>query len=113
MSSTTASGLHIEDTVLGEGPAAAPGRNIIVHYAGWFADGRQFDSSEEKNDPFEFTLGAAEVIAGWDQGLPGMKVGGTRRLTVPPALAYGEEGAGDTIPPNVTLIFEVKLLAVS
>jgi FKBP-type peptidyl-prolyl cis-trans isomerase len=109
----TSTGLAIEDTVLGEGRTARPGRSITVHYAGWFADGRQFDSSEEKNDPFEFTLGAAEVMAGWEEGLPGMKVGGTRKLTVPPQLAYGEEGAGDTIPPNATLTFEVKLLAVS
>jgi FKBP-type peptidyl-prolyl cis-trans isomerase len=108
----TASGLAIEDTVLGRGPAAAPGRSLTVHYAGWFADGTQFDSSEEKNDPFEFTLGAAEVMAGWEEGLPGMKVGGTRKLTVPPALAYGEKGAGDTIPPNATLTFEVKLLQI-
>jgi len=112
-STTTASGLTIEDTVLGEGRAAAAGRNITVHYAGWLDDGTQFDSSKEKNDPFEFTLGNAEVMAGWEQGLPGMKVGGRRRLTVPPELAYGEAGAGDVIPPNATLTFEVELLAVS
>jgi FKBP-type peptidyl-prolyl cis-trans isomerase len=110
---TTASGLTIEDTVVGEGPAATPGRDVVVHYAGWLADGTQFDSSKEKNDPFEFTLGKAEVMAGWEEGLPGMKVGGRRKLTVPPELAYGEAGAGDVIPPNATLTFEVELLAVS
>jgi len=110
---TTATGLTIEDTVLGEGAAASAGRDVTVHYAGWLADGTQFDSSKEKDDPFEFTLGKREVMAGWDEGLHGMRVGGTRRLTVPPELAYGEEGAGDVIPPNATLTFEVELLAVS
>ena len=110
---TTASGLTIEDTVIGEGAAAASGRDIIVHYAGWLADGTQFDSSKEKQDPFEFTLGKKEVMPGWEEGLSGMKVGGTRKLTIPPQLAYGKEGAGDTIPPNETLTFEVELLAVS
>jgi len=110
---TTASGLTIEDTVIGEGAAAAAGRDVTVHYAGWLADGTQFDSSKEKQDPFQFTLGNKEVMAGWEEGLSGMKVGGTRKLTVPPQLAYGEDGAGDTIPPNATLTFEVELLAVS
>ncbi|MGB5081408.1 MAG: FKBP-type peptidyl-prolyl cis-trans isomerase [Burkholderiales bacterium] len=110
---TTASGLTIEDTVIGRGEAAASGRDVTVHYAGWLADGTQFDSSKEKQDPFEFTLGKREVMDGWEEGLPGMKVGGTRRLVVPPRLAYGEAGAGDTIPPNATLTFEVELLAVS
>jgi FKBP-type peptidyl-prolyl cis-trans isomerase FkpA len=110
---TTASGLTIEDTVIGEGAAAAAGRDVIVHYAGWLADGTQFDSSKEKQDPFEFTLGKKEVIPGWEEGLAGMKVGGTRKLTIPPQLAYGKDGAGDTIPPNETLTFEVELLAVS
>ena len=110
---TTASGLTIEDTVIGEGAAAVAGRDVIVHYAGWLADGTQFDSSKEKQDPFQFTLGRKEVMAGWEEGLSGMKVGGTRKLTVPPQLAYGEDGAGDTIPPNATLTFEVELLAVS
>jgi FKBP-type peptidyl-prolyl cis-trans isomerase FkpA len=114
MSTTiTPSGLTVEDTVLGEGAIAAAGRDIVVHYAGWLADGTQFDSSKEKQDPFEFTLGKKEVIPGWDEGLRGMKVGGTRRLVIPPALAYGQEGAGDTIPPNETLTFEVELLSVS
>ena len=110
---TTASGLTIEDTVIGEGAAAVAGRDVIVHYAGWLADGTQFDSSKEKQDPFEFTLGKKEVIPGWEEGLSGMKVGGTRKLIIPPQLAYGKEGAGDTIPPNETLTFEVELLAVS
>jgi FKBP-type peptidyl-prolyl cis-trans isomerase FkpA len=110
---TTANGLTIEDTVIGEGATASAGHDVIVHYAGWLADGTQFDSSKEKNDPFEFTLGKSEVMAGWEEGLPGMKVGGTRKLTIPPALAYGEAGAGDTIPPNATLTFEVELLSVS
>jgi FKBP-type peptidyl-prolyl cis-trans isomerase FkpA len=110
---TTASGLTIEDTVIGEGPAAAAGRDVTVHYAGWLADGTQFDSSREKEDPFQFTLGKKEVMDGWEEGLKGMKVGGTRKLTIPPQLAYGEDGAGDTIPPNATLTFEVELLAVT
>jgi FKBP-type peptidyl-prolyl cis-trans isomerase FkpA len=110
---TTASGLTIEDTVIGEGAAALAGRDITVHYAGWLANGTQFDSSKEKQDPFEFTLGKKEVIPGWEEGLSGMKVGGTRKLVIPPQLAYGKEGAGDTIPPNETLTFEVELLAVS
>jgi FKBP-type peptidyl-prolyl cis-trans isomerase FkpA len=110
---TTPSGLTIEDTVIGEGAAASSGRDIIVHYAGWLADGTQFDSSKEKQDPFEFTLGKKEVMAGWEEGLRGMKVGGTRKLVIPPELAYRKDGAGDTIPPNETLTFEVELLAVS
>jgi len=110
---TTASGLTIEDTVIGEGATAASGRDVTVHYAGWLADGTQFDSSKEKQDPFEFTLGKKEVMDGWEEGLRGMKVGGTRKLTVPPELAYGEAGAGDVIPPNETLTFEVELLRVS
>ena len=113
MSTITASGLTIEDLVVGKGRTAVPGRDIVVHYAGWLADGTQFDSSKEKQDPFEFTLGKSEVMAGWEEGLSGMKVGGTRKLTVPPQLAYGEAGAGDTIPPNETLTFEVELLSVS
>jgi FKBP-type peptidyl-prolyl cis-trans isomerase FkpA len=110
---TTPSGLTIEDTVVGEGAAAAAGRDVTVHYAGWLADGTQFDSSREKQDPFEFTLGKKEVMDGWEEGLSGMRVGGTRKLVIPPQLAYGEAGAGDTIPPNETLTFEVELLRVS
>jgi FKBP-type peptidyl-prolyl cis-trans isomerase len=110
---TTPSGMTLEDTVLGEGRTAATGRDIIVHYAGWLADGTQFDCSREKKDPFEFTLGKKEVMDGWEEGLRGMKVGGKRRLVIPPQLAYGAAGAGDTIPPNETLTFEVELLSVS
>jgi FKBP-type peptidyl-prolyl cis-trans isomerase FkpA len=113
MTIITETGLTIEDTIVGDGAAAAVGQAITVHYAGWFADGRQFDSSKEKNDPFEFTLGKAEVIPGWEEGLQGMKVGGKRKLVIPPWLAYGEAGAGDTIPPNATLTFEVELLSIS
>lgn len=113
MSTITESGLSIEDIVVGEGRTAAPGRDVIVHYAGWLADGTQFDSSREKQDPFEFTLGKKEVIDGWEEGLRGMKVGGKRKLVIPAELAYGDEGAGDTIPPCETLTFEVELLKVS
>jgi FKBP-type peptidyl-prolyl cis-trans isomerase FkpA len=110
---TTPSGLTIEDTVLGEGTPACHGRDITVHYAGWLADGTQFDDSREKQDPFEFTLGKKEVMDGWEEGLRGMRVGGTRRLVIPPSLAYGSQGAGDTIPPDATLTFEVELLRVA
>jgi len=110
---TTPSGLTLEDTVIGQGDTAASGRDVVVHYAGWLADGTQFDSSREKQDPFEFTLGRKEVMEGWEEGLRGMKVGGTRRLVIPPELAYGSAGAGDTIPPNETLTFEVELLRVT
>ena len=109
---TTPSGLTIEDTVVGKGATASAGRDVIVHYAGWLADGTQFDSSKEKQDPFEFTLGKKEVIDGWEEGLSGMKVGGTRKLTIPAALGYGSRGAGGVIPPNATLLFEVELLKV-
>src|SRR5258706_7034859 len=94
---TTESGLTIEDTVIGEGASAAAGRDVTVHYAGWLADGTQFDSSKEKQDPFQFTLGKKEVMAGWEGGLPGIKIRGTRQLTLPPPLGYREEGARDTI----------------
>ena len=110
---TTASGLTIVDTVVGNGMLAARGRDVMVHYAGWLADGTQFDSSREKEDPFVFTLGKKEVMDGWEEGLRGMRVGGTRRLVIPPELAYGREGAGDTIPPDETVTFEVELLRVS
>ena len=110
---TTATGLVIEDTIIGEGARASSGRNVLVHYAGWLADGTQFDCSREKQDPFEFTLGRKEVPDGWEEGLRGMRVGGKRRLTIPPELAYGREGAGDTIPPDETVTFEVELLRVS
>jgi len=113
---TTASGLKIEELVEGTGAAAAAGQNVTVHYTGWLTDGvikgRKFDSSKDRGDPFVFPLGAGHVIKGWDEGVQGMKIGGTRLLTIPPALGYGTRGAGGVIPPNATLLFEVELLAV-
>jgi FKBP-type peptidyl-prolyl cis-trans isomerase FkpA len=111
-SSTSTSGLAIEDVVLGDGPAAKAGQRVTVHYTGWLTDGKKFDSSKDRNDPFQFPLGAGHVIRGWDEGVEGMKVGGKRKLTIPPALGYGTRGAGGVIPPNATLIFEVELLGV-
>ena len=110
---TTPSGLTIEDTVMGEGACAARGRDVTVHYAGWLADGTQFDCSREKQDPFEFTLGKKEVMEGWEEGLRGMRVGGKRRLTIPPELAYGDQGLAGVIPPKATLVFEVELLNIA
>ena len=113
---TTPSGLQYEDTVVGNGDEAQAGRPVQVHYTGWlFNDGVQgskFDSSKDRGQPFEFPLGAGHVIKGWDEGVQGMKVGGTRRLVIPAALGYGARGAGGVIPPNATLVFEVDLLAV-
>ena len=109
----TGSGLTIEDTALGEGAAAAPGRTVSVHYSGWLAGGRKFDSSRDRGEPFEFELGAGQVIPGWDEGVQGMKVGGKRTLTIPPHLGYGARGVGNAIPPNATLVFEVELLSVA
>jgi FKBP-type peptidyl-prolyl cis-trans isomerase FkpA len=107
------------DTVLGSGVEATPGRLIRVHYTGWLFDaaapdnkGRKFDSSLDRGDPFEFELGAGMVIEGWDTGFAGMKVGGQRRLVIPPEKGYGARGAGGVIPPNATLLFEVELLEV-
>jgi len=116
MPTTTPSGLIIEDVVVGEGAAAAAGQNVTVHYTGWLTDGvmkgRKFDSSKDRSDPFAFPLGAGHVIKGWDEGVQGMKVGGKRMLTIPPALGYGARGAGGVIPPNATLLFEVELLGI-
>ncbi len=109
---TTASGLVYEDTVVGEGTEAVVGNYVTVHYTGWLTDGSKFDSSKDRADPFEFPLGMRHVIAGWDEGVQGMKVGGTRKLTIPSELGYGARGAGGVIPPNATLVFEVELLAV-
>jgi len=112
MPTTTSSGLIIDDITLGEGEAAAAGQSVTVHYTGWLTDGSKFDSSKDRNDPFVFGLGQRQVIAGWDEGVQGMKVGGKRKLTIPPALGYGARGAGGVIPPNATLVFEVELLGV-
>jgi FKBP-type peptidyl-prolyl cis-trans isomerase FkpA len=116
---TTPSGLQYEDTVAGSGDAAVAGQRVQVHYTGWLHDpaaadgrGRKFDSSKDRNDPFVFPLGAGHVIGGWDEGVQGMAVGGTRVLLIPPGLGYGARGAGGVIPPNATLVFEVELLGV-
>jgi FKBP-type peptidyl-prolyl cis-trans isomerase FkpA len=109
---TTASGLVIEELIVGEGNIAASGQRITVHYTGWLANGSKFDSSKDRNDPFMFGLGQGQVIRGWDEGVLGMKVGGKRKLTIPPELGYGACGAGGVIPPNATLVFEVELLGV-
>jgi FKBP-type peptidyl-prolyl cis-trans isomerase FkpA len=110
-SSTTPSGLVIEEITVGTGAEAAAGQMVTVHYTGWLTDGTKFDSSKDRSDPFDFPLGAGHVIKGWDEGVQGMKIGGTRKLTIPPALGYGTRGAGGVIPPNATLVFEVELLA--
>ena len=109
----TPSGLGIEDMVLGEGEVAAVGQRVTVHYTGWLTNGSKFDSSKDRNDPFMFGLGQGQVIRGWDEGVQGMKIGGKRKLTVPPELGYGARGAGGVIPPNATLVFEVELLGVN
>jgi len=110
------SGLVIEDLVVGTGATAASGQKVDVHYTGWLTDGvitgRKFDSSKDRGQPFQFALGKGQVIRGWDEGVAGMKVGGKRKLTIPPALGYGSRGAGGVIPPNATLLFEVELLGV-
>lgn len=119
MTHTTASGLQVQDLVVGTGPEAQAGQNVTVHYTGWLYDasapehrGSKFDSSKDRNEPFRFALGAGRVIKGWDEGVAGMHVGGKRVLVMPPHLGYGARGAGGVIPPNATLLFEVELLAV-
>jgi FKBP-type peptidyl-prolyl cis-trans isomerase len=109
---TTASGLRYEDIEAGTGAVAQRGQKAKVHYTGWLKNGQKFDSSKDRNEPFEFALGAGQVIKGWDEGVAGMKVGGKRRLTIPADLAYGARGAGGVIPPNAELTFEVELLGV-
>lgn len=111
-STTTPSGLVIEELAVGDGVEASAGHSVKVHYTGWLTDGRKFDSSRDRNDPFVFPLGAGHVIQGWDEGVTGMKVGGKRKLTIPPKLGYGARGAGTVIPPDATLVFEVELLGV-
>jgi FKBP-type peptidyl-prolyl cis-trans isomerase FkpA len=109
---TTNSGLIIEELTVGSGAEAGAGQTVSVHYTGWLADGSKFDSSKDRDEPFEFALAARRVIAGWDEGVQGMKIGGVRKLTIPPDLGYGSRGAGGVIPPDATLVFEVELLAI-
>ena len=113
---TKASGLQITDTKIGTGAVPFPGQICVMHYTGWLyengAKGKKFDSSLDRGQPFEFPLGQHQVIAGWDEGVASMKVGGKRTLVIPPELGYGARGAGGVIPPNATLIFEVELLDV-
>jgi FKBP-type peptidyl-prolyl cis-trans isomerase FkpA len=111
-STTTPSGLIIEEMAPGEGAAAASGHSVTVHYTGWLTTGKKFDSSKDRDDPFVFPLGAGHVIRGWDEGVQGMKVGGKRKLTIPPELGYGARGAAGVIPPGATLVFEVELLGI-
>ena len=113
---TTPSGLKIEEVKVGAGEVAVSGKSVTVHYTGWLTDGviqgKKFDSSKDRGDPFIFPLGRGQVIKGWDEGVAGMKVGGKRTLVIPPDLGYGARGAGGVIPPNATLKFEVELLEV-
>lgn len=109
---TTSSGLKYVDQAVGTGEAAVAGKNVSVHYTGWLENGKKFDSSVDRGQPFSFPLGAGRVIKGWDEGVQGMKVGGKRKLTIPSDLGYGSRGAGGVIPPNATLIFDVELLGV-
>jgi len=104
--------LEIEDVVVRTGGEAVKGKLVSVHYTGWLTDGKKFDSSKDRGQPFQFPLGRGQVIRGWDDGVQGMKVGGKRKLTIPPDLGYGAQGAGGVIPPNATLVFEVELLGV-
>ena len=112
---TAPSGLQYEDTLIGSGETASAGHQVTVHYTGWLynngVQGAKFDSSRDRNDPFEFSLGGGMVIRGWDEGVAGMKVGGKRTLVIPPQLGYGARGAGGVIPPNATLKFDVELLS--
>ncbi len=109
---TTPSGLKYDDLKAGTGAEAKAGQTVSVHYTGWLTDGKKFDSSVDRGQPFEFPLGMGRVIKGWDEGVQGMKVGGKRKLTIPPGLGYGTRGAGGVIPPNATLVFDVELLGV-
>ena len=105
-------GLRYTDTVVGRGPVAKSGEMVRVHYVGTFPNGQKFDSSRDRNEPFAFPLGAGKVIRGWDEGVAGMRVGGHRKLVVPPQLGYGAAGAGGVIPPNATLDFDIELLGI-
>ncbi len=110
---TMPSGLKYQDVVVGTGAEATAGRTVSVHYTGWLTNGTKFDSSVDRGQPFQFSLGAGQVIRGWDEGVAGMKVGGKRKLTIPPDLGYGARGAGGLIPPDATLVFDVELLGVN
>ncbi len=105
--------LEIEDQIVGDGDEAVAGQTVEVHYTGWLTDGTKFDSSHDREQTFSFKLGGGQVIVGWDQGVAGMKIGGARKLTIPPELGYGERGAGGVIPPNATLVFKVELIGLS
>jgi FKBP-type peptidyl-prolyl cis-trans isomerase FkpA len=109
---TTDSGLKYVELAVGEGAVAEKGQTVVVHYTGWLEDGTKFDSSLDRNTPFDFSLGAGQVIQGWDEGVAGMQAGGKRKLTIPSELGYGARGAGGVIPANATLIFEVELLEI-
>lgn len=109
---TTESGLQYYDMQPGTGPSPGPGQTAVVHYTGWLQDGTKFDSSLDRGEPFEFAVGAGQVIPGWDEGVASMQVGGKRQLVIPSELGYGQQGAGGVIPPNATLVFEVELLEV-
>lgn len=109
---TTPSGLQYEDVKVGTGEPAESGKTVTVHYTGWLTNGTKFDSSKDRGQPFDFPLGGGRVIKGWDEGVKGMKVGGVRKLTIPPQLGYGARGARGVIPPNATLVFDVELLKV-
>jgi FKBP-type peptidyl-prolyl cis-trans isomerase FkpA len=110
---TTESGLRYVDVSKGQGEEAAAGRTATVHYTGWLTNGKKFDSSRDRNEPFSFTIGAQQVIAGWDEGVAGMQVGGRRKLVIPPELGYGPAGAPPDIPPNSILVFDVELMDVN
>ncbi len=109
---TTTSGLKFQDLVVGTGPAPKDSATVIVHYTGWLTNGKKFDSSVDRGQPFSFILGRGQVIKGWDEGVASMHVGGKRKLTIPPELAYGPRGYPGVIPPNATLVFEVQLLRI-
>ena len=109
---TTASGLKYTDHVEGTGETPKPGQTVTVHYTGTLTDGKKFDSSKDRDEPFSFTIGIGQVIKGWDEGVMTMKPGGKRKLTIPPELGYGSRGAGGVIPPNATLVFDVELISI-
>ena len=109
----TPTGLKYVDEVVGKGPSPKTGQTVKVHYTGWLENGTKFDSSVDRGEPFEFTIGIGQVIKGWDEGVLTMKIGGKRKLIIPSKLGYGANGAGSAIPPNATLIFKVELLGIS